>query len=154
MPNVAIVLRQEISRLARREIRSHTQGLRKAATQGRKDIAQLKRYASRLQSDVARLERQMSKEVAPPLAETNGEGIIRFKAQGVRSQRRRLGISAADYAKLIGVTAHTVYKWEHGTARPRKRLLSVLASLRSMGKREALARLEDGRSSKGQKKTR
>lgn len=156
MPNVAIVLREEISRLARREIRSFTQGLRKAATQGRRDIAQLKRYASKLQSDLARLERQLRKEAMPPVAETNGEGVVRFKAQGVRSQRRRLGISAADYAKLIGVTAHTVYKWEHGAARPRKRLLSALASLRSMGKREAVARLQqlDGKSSKRQKKTR
>jgi len=142
MPNVAIVLRQEISRLARREIRSHTQSLRKAATQGRRDIAELKRHASKLRAEVARLERQVRQGAPSEVSKVNGETVVRFKAQGVRAQRKRLGISAADYAKLLGVTAHTVYKWEHGTARPRKRLLSKLASLRSVGKREALSRLE------------
>ncbi len=142
MPNVAIVLREEISRLARREIRSHIQSLRKAATQGRRDIAELKRHASKLRSEVAQLERQMRQAGPSEISKVDGETVVRFKAQGVSSQRKRLGISAADYAKLIGVTAHTVYKWEHGTARPRKRLLSKLAALRSVGKREALARLE------------
>lgn len=156
MPNVAIVLREEISRLARREIRSHIQGLRKAATQGRRDIAELKRHASKLRSEIARLERQVGQGAPSGISKVDGETVVRFKSQGVRSQRKRLGISAADYAKLIGVTAHTVYKWEHGTARPRKRLLSKLASLRSVGKREALARLEQavGNSHKKKKKTR
>lgn len=156
MPNVAIVLREEISRLARREIRSHIQGLRKAATQGRRDIAELKRHASKLRSEIARLERQVGQGAPSGISKVDGETVVRFKSQGVRSQRKRLGISAADYAKLIGVTAHTVYKWEHGTARPRKRLLSKLASLRSVGKREALARLEQSveKSPKRRKKTR
>ncbi|MBI4290706.1 MAG: helix-turn-helix transcriptional regulator [Betaproteobacteria bacterium] len=155
MPNVAIVLREEISRLARREIRSHIQGLRKAATQGRRDIAELKRHASKLRSEIARLERHVSQGAPSAISKVNGETVVRFKSQGVRAQRKRLGISAADYAKLIGVTAHTVYKWEHGTARPRKRLLSKLASLRSVGKREALARLDQlaEKSPKRKKKT-
>ncbi len=154
MPNVAVVLKQEIARLARREIRSQTRGLRKAATQGRRDIAELKRQASKLQGVIARLERQLRKGGAPEASETNGETVVRFKAQGVRAQRRRLGVSAAEYAKLLGVTAHTVYKWEHGAARPRKRLLSTLAALRTLGKREAAARLSElGKSAKGKKKS-
>ena len=141
MPNIAVILRQEIIRLARREARSQTQGLRKAAAQWRKDIAALKRQASRLQADVGRLERQAPKSALPKVSEADAEGV-RFKAQGVTAQRRRLGLSAASYAKLVGVTGHTIYKWEHGAARPRKRQLAALVSLRSLGKKEALARLE------------
>lgn len=142
MPNVAIVLREEILRLARREIRGHIQSLRKAATQGRRDIAELKRHTSKLRAEMARLERQVRQGAPSQVSNEDGEAVVRFKAQGVRSQRKRLGISAAAYAKLLGVTPHTVYKWEHGTARPRKRLLSKLASLRGVGKREAHSRLE------------
>jgi DNA-binding transcriptional regulator YiaG len=153
MPNIAVILRQEIQRLARRETRIQTQSLRRAAAQWRKDIAELKRQASRLQADVASLERQAPKNVLPKVTEADAEGV-RFKAQGVTAQRRRLGLSAASYAKLVGVTAHTIYKWEHGAARPRKRQLAALASLRSLGKREAYARLEQlgAKAAKGRKK--
>ena len=141
MPNIAIILRQEILRLARREARSQTRGLRKTAAQWRRDIAELKRQTSKLQADVVDLERQAYKDVLPKVTEADAEGV-RFKAQGVTAQRKRLGLSAASYGKLVGVTAHTIYKWEHGVARPRRRQLAALASLRSLGKREARARLE------------
>lgn len=140
MPNIAIALRQEIIRLARREIRSQTQGLRKASAQFRKDIADLKRNASALKSEVTRLERRAGKEVAPTAVEAV-PATIRFSAKSVAAQRRSLGVSAADFGKLIGVTAHTIYKWEHGTSRPRKAPLSAFATIRSLGKTGALARL-------------
>lgn len=155
MPNIAVVFKQEISRLARKEVRSQIQGLRQAVAKYRRDIAGLKHHASQLQTVVARLERQMRKGAPPAAAESDAQGI-RFTAKGLRSQRKRLGVSAADYAMLVGVTAHTVYKWEHGAARPRKRQLAVLASLRGVGKKEALQRLRQrgGKSPKGRKKPR
>jgi len=141
MPNVAVAFRQEITRLSRREIRSETQALRKASAQFRRNIADLKRHASKLKSEVARLKRRVGKDIAPQIAEAES-ARIRFSANGVISQRKRLGISAADYGKLIGVTGHTIYKWEHGTSRPRRAQLTALGSLRDLGKREAITRLE------------
>ena len=152
MPNIAVTFRQEITRLARREIRSQTQGLRKASAQFRRDIAELKRHASELKSEVARLERQVGKNVAPQITEADPPKV-RFTAKGVISQRRSLGISAADYGKLIGVTGHTVYKWEHGTSRPRRAQLSALASIRRLRKTEALARLEQMREKAPKRRT-
>jgi DNA-binding transcriptional regulator YiaG len=67
---------------------------------------------------------------------------VRFTAKGLRSQRKRLELSAANYGKLIGVTGQTIYSWERETSRPRKSQLARIASLRHMGKREALAHLE------------
>jgi DNA-binding transcriptional regulator YiaG len=140
MTNIAVAFRQEITRLARREIRSQTQGLRKASAQFRRDIAELKRHASKLKSGVALLERRVGKDVAPHITEAD-PAKVRYSAKSVVARRRSLGISAADYGKLIGVTGHTVYKWEHGTSRPRRAQLSALASVRRLGKTEALARL-------------
>src|SRR3990167_3217914 len=144
MPNIAVTFRQEITRLARREIRSQTQGLRKASAQFRRDIAELKRHASEFKSEVTRLERRVGKHVAPRITEADS-AKVRFTAKGVISQRKRLGISAADYGKLIGVTGHTIYKWEHGASRPRRAQLAALASMRRVGRREALARLKQMR---------
>ena len=152
MPNIAVTFRQEIIRLARKEIRSQTQGLRKASAQFRKDVAELKRQTSKLKSEVARLERLVGKDVAPQITEAE-PAKVRFTAQDVMSQRRSLGISAANYGKLIGVTAHTIYKWEHGSSRPRRAQLSALASIRRLGKTEALARLEQMREKAPKRRT-
>lgn len=152
MPNLAATFRQEITRLARREIRSQTQGLRRASAQFRRDIAELKRRAFALKSEVARLERRTGKEVAPQIGEAD-PAKVRFTAKGVVSKRSSLGISAADYGKLVGVTAHTIYKWEHGSSHPRKAQLSALASIRRLGKTEALARLEQMRAKTPRKRT-
>ena len=144
MANLAVVLRQEITRLARREIRIQTQGLRKASAQYRRDIAELKRQASKLNSELARFERQGQKDIAPLAAEAVS-APVRFSAKSVIAQRRNLGVSAADYGRLIGVTARTIYKWEHGTSRPRRAQLSAFASIRRLSKAEALVQLRQVR---------
>lgn len=141
MPNIATVLKGEISRLARKEIREQTRALRRASTQYRRDIAEMKRRIGELQRKVAPLEKQVLKE-APARTEQADAERVRFTAKGLRSQRERLGLSAADYGKLIGVTDQTIYNWEHETARPRKQQVAAIASLRGMGKRQARARLE------------
>ena len=42
----------------------------------------------------------------------------------------------------MGVSALTVYNWEHQKSRPQKAQLAALVAIRGIGKREALARLE------------
>ena len=141
MPNIATVLRDEILRLARKEIRRQTNVLKKASAQYRKDIAEMKRRVSDLQRRVSPIEKQVLKDVSSQVPEVDAERV-RFTAKGLRSQRRRLGLSAAECGAIIGVTDQTVYNWEHGKARPLKQQVARIASLRHMGKREARACLE------------
>ena len=68
---------------------------------------------------------------------------VRFSARSVKVQRQRLGLSAADYGKLVGVSGLTVYNWEHEKARPRKAQLAGLVAVRGIGKREALTKLAE-----------
>jgi hypothetical protein len=42
----------------------------------------------------------------------------------------------------VGVSGLTIYHWESGKAKPRRRQMPAIAAIRSLGKREALARLE------------
>ena len=53
-----------------------------------------------------------------------------------------MGISAADYGKLVGVAGITIYQWEGGKSRPRKEQVAKLAGVRGIGKRETEKRLE------------
>jgi DNA-binding transcriptional regulator YiaG len=140
MPNIATVLKEEILRLARKEVRRQTSVLWKASAQYRKDIAEMKRRVSDLRRKVTPLEKQVLKNAPAQTAETDADHV-RFTAKGLRSQRQRLGLSAANYGKLVGVTGQTIYSWEQETSRPRKQQVARIASLRHLGKREVLARL-------------
>ncbi len=53
-----------------------------------------------------------------------------------------MGLSAADYAKLVGVTAQTIYSWEQGRSKPRNEQLAALLAIRDLRKREAHKRLQ------------
>jgi DNA-binding transcriptional regulator YiaG len=141
MPNIAVVLKEEIVRLARKEVRQQTSVLKRASAQYRKDIAAMKHRMSELQHKVTPLQKQVLRSVSSQPAEGDGEHV-RFTAKGLRSQRQRLGLSAANYGKLIGVTGQTIYSWEQETSRPRKQQVARIASLRRLGKRDAYARLE------------
>jgi DNA-binding transcriptional regulator YiaG len=66
----------------------------------------------------------------------------RFSRRGLKTHREKLGVSAAEYAKLVGVTAQSVYNWEQGRAKPAAEQLASLLAIRGIGKREALKRLE------------
>ena len=141
MPNIVAALKEEISRLARKEIRNETSSLKKASSQCRRDIAELKRQNSSLQRKVTILEKQAIPKTSASTATADTRGV-RFTAKGLRSQRKRLGLSAADYGKLVGVTGQTIYSWENGLSRPRQQQVRALASVRALGKREAQAHIE------------
>jgi DNA-binding transcriptional regulator YiaG len=145
MPNIGSVLKTEIQRVARKELRAETQQLKKTVAQYRGQIAQLRRRLQSLEQQVKRQARGGSRAAAaaePAATEESGPSL-RFSAKGLATQRKRLGLSAAAVAKILGVSALSVYKWESGKTRPRARQLEAIASLRKMGKREAMARLGD-----------
>jgi DNA-binding transcriptional regulator YiaG len=141
MSNIATALSQEITRLARREARSLSKPLHKAVAQFRRNIAELKRQNSKSHAEIVRLQRQVLKGFSAPTAEAPADKV-RYSAASVKSQRKRLGMSADAFAKLIGVTGHTVYAWEQGKSRPRSAQIATFGNVRSMGKTEANARLE------------
>jgi DNA-binding transcriptional regulator YiaG len=141
LPNIASVLKEEIARLVRRELRGETENLKKASSRYRSDIASLKRRIEALEKQISRLEKMAPKKAAPVI-DGESETKLRFKPQGVRAQRTRLELSAQKMGLLVGVSAQTIYNWEAGTTRPRAEQLAVIAAVRKMGKREVKARLD------------
>jgi DNA-binding transcriptional regulator YiaG len=143
MPNIASVLKSEIARLARKEVRAETDSLKKLSSQYRSDIAALKREVRTLQSQVRSLSRNGKAAARPQQEEPDGEGRqLRFSAKRLAAQRHKLGLSAQAFGALVGVTGQSIYKWESGHARPRTAQLRAIAALRSLGKREVQARLQ------------
>lgn len=64
-----------------------------------------------------------------------------FDGKQVLAERRRLGLSAANYGRLVGVTMLTIYKWESGQSVPREATMEKWLAVKGIGKAKALARL-------------
>ncbi|HET9978112.1 MAG TPA: helix-turn-helix transcriptional regulator [Burkholderiaceae bacterium] len=139
MPNFAFVLKAEIARIARREVRSAADPLRKAVVGHRSEIAALKRRIQGLEQQLRRLGRTGGEASAQPVSGETSSRRIRFTAKGLASQRRRLGLSAEKLGRMFGVSGQTIYLWEAGKARPRARHMPAIAALRTLGKKEAEA---------------
>lgn len=139
MPNIASVLKEEIARVARKEVRSETETFKKTSAQYRSDIAALKRRVAELEKQVARVGK--SKPVAP--AAPDRADPIRYSAKGLSAQRQRLGLSGPEMAAVLGVSTQTIYNWEAGKSRPRQQQMAAIGAIRAMGKREAQAKIEE-----------
>jgi DNA-binding transcriptional regulator YiaG len=140
MPNVASVLKNEMARVARKEVRGETVPLKKAVSAYRSEIAALKRRAQSLEQALKRLSKvHMPAPKTDAVAEPSK---LRFSAKSLASQRRRLGLSSVQCGLLLGASDQSVHNWERGKTRPLARHLPAIAALRGMSKKDAAARLE------------
>lgn len=135
MPNIASILKSEITRIARKEIRADVEGLKKSVSGYRSEIAALKRRAQSLEQQVKRLGKSAPKPDVMPSVETGK--APRFSAKGLAKQRQRLELSADAVGVLVGASGQSVYNWEAGKARPRANHLPAIAALRSLSKKQA-----------------
>jgi len=132
MPKLATVLKDEITRLARKEVRAESLPMRKAAVQSRTDINALKRRVAALEKQVASL----SKAATIKKTETASDpATIRFSSKGFGTLRRRLGLSATEMGFLLDASDQSIYKWERGV-RPRPNQMPKIATLRKMSKQQ------------------
>ena len=140
MPNIAAVLKTEISRIARKEIRSETERLHQALSQYRRDVTALKRQVAALEKIAGRIAKTSARPEAVADA-APAAPALRFSASRLAAQRKRLELSAEAFGQLIGVSGQSIYKWESGKARPRQKQLQAIAATRKLSKQEAAAKL-------------
>jgi DNA-binding transcriptional regulator YiaG len=144
MPNIASILKAEISRVARKEVRAEIESLKKTSALHRSSIAALRRQVSALEKELRRASQGSARRARadePDEASESGPKR-RFSATRLAAHRAKLGLSAAIYGKLVGVSGQTIYHWEQGKARPRAAQLESLASVRDLGRREVAELLE------------
>lgn len=137
MPNIASILKAEISRVARKEVRTEIETLKKASALHRASIAALRRQVDQLEKALRRAAKGAARVQPEEDEGAEATPARRFSATRLAAHREKLGLSAASYGKLVGVTGQTIYKWEQGKARPRKAQLEGLASVRGLSRREA-----------------
>jgi len=138
--NIATALKSEISRVARKEIRTEVSALRKSSSKYRSDIAGLKRQITQLERLVAQLSKDTRKKVLERSSDERTT-VNRYSAKNLASLRQKLGLSAADFGLILGVSGASIYLWEQGKTRPRAGNMPAIAAARTMSKKSALEHL-------------
>jgi DNA-binding transcriptional regulator YiaG len=144
MANLTSLLRDEITRLAKRQINAEIVPLKKRWAQQRRVIASLKEECSTLRREVAQLSKRAHQASATQVSSDAGNAGTprrRFSADGLRAFRNRLGLTVRDLARLLDVSEQTIYNWETASTRPQPAMIDTIARLRALGKRELKARL-------------
>jgi DNA-binding transcriptional regulator YiaG len=142
MSNIASALKEEIARVARKEIRRETSLLKRSSAAHRSEIAALKRRVGELERQLRRASKGGQRAVPAAANEDSVAPGTRFSARSMAAQRRRLGLTAAECGLLIGASAQSVYNWEEGKVRPRAHHLPAIFALRNLGRRQANEILE------------
>jgi DNA-binding transcriptional regulator YiaG len=151
------ILKQEIQRLARKEIKVEMDDVRKRAAEQRKTISELRRRIEILEKQNTKLAKRtaaVAAVAAPEVAareeakaqsaeDRSGYGP-RFSGQAITKLRQKLNLTQAEFAKLAGVSPQSVYQWERkgGKLRLRTATKEALVQMRGMGVREARRLLE------------
>ena len=137
MPDIKAVLSEEIRRLAKKEIRTALIPLVKTVTEQRHTISELKKRIAVLEKSGITEKAVRESDTAPAEAIKK----LRLNAAGIVRVRTKLKLTQNEFAKLLGVSLHTVSFWELGKASPRAEAKAAICALRSAGKREIKRRL-------------
>ncbi|MET4727949.1 transcriptional regulator with XRE-family HTH domain [Lysobacter enzymogenes] len=133
MPNIATILKAEVARLTRKELKLQIEPLRKQVGAQRKMIAALRADVAKIQKGIASGSR---KAVAVQRAEDAPATRSRFSASGLKKLRKKLGLTMEAFGILLGVSAQAIYMWERGQNRPRAESVQKIAIARGMTKRQ------------------
>ena len=147
MTNIMSVLKSEISRLARKEAKQVVEPVKKASANYRGLIAGLRKQIDALQNEVTALRRAAPKPEKVLDAAQKPAGRFWVTGPGVKALRKRLGLTQAQFGKLVGVSVPTVVNWEgaQGKVNLRKAAAGKLQGLRGIGKRQAAEMLGLGK---------
>ena len=137
MPNLSQILKEEMGRLAKREINRQVGPL-----QGQ--LVELRRTARDQRRRIEQLEKELARKVdkSRAIVPVSEDDDVRVHRGSVRKHRDRLGISQREMALLLDVSPLTVSNWETEKTSPSGKNKLAFAELRTRGVRDVREWLE------------
>ncbi len=145
------IIKSEIVRLAKREVRKIAVPLKREFRLMRGTLSQLRKAVLSLQRITSAQQKEIEKRRVPLEAEPEEVKAARFSPRLIRSLRRRLRITQKELALLTGVTVGAVHQWESGQFKPAPQKRAIMVGLRRLGRREVRKLLEEKKPQRGEK---
>jgi len=145
MSDIGALLKEEIRRLAKREARSLTAGLRRDSAKLKRTVAEHKRRLAALERDNRRLVGEADARLAEGVKVSPEEvAQARIGAARIKALRKRLRLSQAEMGRLLGVSPHTVFVWEskQGKLNLRDKARAAVVAARKLNAKEARRKLD------------
>ena len=138
MPNLATLLKEEISKIVRQEVQDQMRDLKKTIREQRDALARLEKQAGPAKAKAATkpAAAKPAAKVRKPAGDTDRRKQLRIAPNTIKKHRKRLKLSQAELGQLLNVSTNTVLRWEAGTSKPRSKHLPRLDQLRTISKRE------------------
>jgi DNA-binding transcriptional regulator YiaG len=146
------IIKSEIVRLAKREVRKISVPLGRDVWSLKSAVSQLRKAVLSLQRITAHQQKELEKGEMPLQAAPEEVKVSRFSPRLIRSLRGHLGLTQKELAILTGVTVGAVHLWESGQFKPSEKKKAVIVALRKLGRRE-VKKLVEKKSAGGVKQT-
>ncbi len=143
MANFAQSLKEEITRLSKKEARTAMlpvlaaiQTLRKVNAEQKKKLAELERMFQKYASTLPDIRSSSDGKAISPGRKTRlgPGGIIRI--------RKRLGLDRQTMSRLLDVNPNSIFLWEHGKNNPRQKMREKILSMRDLTRKDVQERLK------------
>lgn len=142
MGKIEGVLRDEIVRLAKREVRQQVDPLKRENRDLKKRIVQLERLAKPIHKEIKKKQQAKQEKLSDLRAPEEEVKAARINPEWVQNLRGKLNLSQAGLAQLIGISVSGVRTWEYGTSSPTGARREALVALRKLGRRDVKKLLE------------
>ncbi len=152
MGKVEGIIKSEIARLAKKEVRKVSVPLGRDVRSLKGVVSQLRRTVLGLQRITASQQKELGKGKMVLEAPPEEVKESRLSPRLIRSLRRHLGITQKELAVLAGVTVGAVHLWESGQFKPSMKKKSAMVALRKLGRREVRKLFQDKVTQKPEKK--
>jgi len=144
MSNLMKELKVEVARLARKEVKKELAAVKKINASQRGLIAELRRQVNAIQKDLNGLKKAVPSHKKVLLEKKEPQGRFWITGKGVKTMRKRVGLTQAKFSELIGVSVPTVVNWEKTVGKVeirKKAAMARLQGLKGKGKREVAGML-------------
>jgi len=143
MAKFETIIKSEIVRLAKREVRKTSVPLGRDVRSLKTVVSQLRKAVLTLQRVTASQQKELEKVKTPLEASPEEVKESRFSPRLIRSLRRHLGITQKELAILAGVTVGAAHQWESGQFKPSMKKKAVMVALRKLSRREVRKLLKE-----------
>jgi DNA-binding transcriptional regulator YiaG len=147
------VIRQEISRLAKKTTKGNLESLGTKLIELRRTVSSLTRRVSVLEEKLSTHQNNQTAHKTRLRAPEEQVRSARFTPLLIKKLRKRLGITQDDLALLLDISKGAIVSWESGRTKPREAHKESLVALRKLGRRDIKKLLvEKGKSVKKRKR--